>query len=818
MKGWSSLPLKIKIYISTVVAVSIPILCHAFVTVVSAPLDVRWLILTAYTLVSLRLNVLLPSVRSGVTIGDAFVMSICMMTGVNTAIVASTLHTSFLTLLLRRRHNTPAHRIVFNIATAIINVWLYGTVFKSLSLLTPGDKIFLPTIGLAITFYFSNSFFIATAIALSSNANLFSVWRKNYAPLVLDFIVSGCAAAFIVFFVPSLAFLPHNQTNDVFFGPLLLAPIVAVIWRLNRVNKAKADEAETHLKKQEELYLRTVETLALAVDAKDQTTYGHIRRVRAYALGLAKLCGVTDAKELKAIETGSLLHDIGKLAVEDYILNKPGRLNKQEFEKMKVHAAAGDEILQQVQFPFPVAKYVRCHHERWDGSGYPDGLKGEEIPLGARILSIADAFDAIRSTRPYKSAFGIDDSVELLRTQAGSSYDPKLVHIFIEHIEDLEAQADEAARNFSELSFRKFFEKIEDTEEKVDVILGNQTASTAPSEELVKLFEFCSGVARSLSLDDSLPIVARRLTRIVPYDTCVVYVPQDDDSIKAEFACGEHGNALKGTSIGLGKGISGWVAAYKRPMLNTSPALEFQDLLGDFGSLRDGLAVPLLQDGDCVGVLALYATAPTFFSESHLSLLQSAAEQIGALVGYAAAGDRSDESALLDPVTGIHRFSYLTVACEQFLAHAEKTESPLSLLYLEIRNFLHSVSLYGTGSGDMMLRKVADVLRSELRQTDILVRYGHDGFVALLPGLGNPQASRYVQRLQQQIKGTPVNLAPGNTLFVTCHAGIASFPNDGASLLALLRAAQKAMYEQVKLSSPQAAGSEGNVLEFPPRT
>ncbi len=815
MKGWSSLPVKVKVYISVVVAASIPILWHAFIAVAFAPLDFHWIVLTLYTLITVPLIVLLPSLPSGVTIGDAFVMSICMMSGIETAIVANTLYISYLTLILKRRHNTPVHRILFNIATAVINVWLYGAVFRSLTSVLHADKIFLPTIGLAVTFYFSNSFFIATAIALSSNENLYWVWRKNYAPLILDFIVSGCAAAFIVFFIPLL--VPKNQTFAS-VGPLFLAPVIAVIWRINRVNKAKAEDAERHLKEQEELYLRTVETLALAVDAKDQTTYGHIRRVRAYALGLAKLCGVTDAKELKAIETGSLLHDIGKLAVEDYILNKPGRLNKQEFEKMKVHATAGDEILQQVQFPFPVAKYVRCHHERWDGSGYPDGLKGEEIPLGARILSIADAFDAIRSTRPYKSAFGIDDSVELLRTQAGSSYDPKLVHIFIEHIEDLEAQADEAARNFSELSFRKFFEKIEDTEEKVDVTLGNQTASTAPSEELVKLFEFCSGVGRSLSLDDSLPIIARRLMRIVPYDTCVVYMPQNDDSIKAEFACGEHGNALKGTSIGLGKGISGWVAAHKRPMLNTSPALEFQDLLGDFGSLKDGLAVPLLQDGDCVGVLALYATAPTFFSESHLSLLQSAAEQIAALVGYAAAGDRSDESALLDPVTGIHRFSYLTVACEQFLAHAEKTESPLSLLYLEIRNFLHSVSLYGTGSGDMMLRKVADVLRSELRQTDILVRYGHDGFVALLPGLGNPQASRYVQRLQQQIKGTPVNLAPGNTFFVTCHAGIASFPNDGASLLALLRAAQKAMYEQVKLSSPQAAGSEGNVLEFPPRT
>src|SRR5437773_10993027 len=130
----------------------------------------------------------------------------------------------------------------------------------------------------------------------------------------------------------------------------------------------------------------------MAVDAKDHTTYGHIRRVRAYAMVLAKLRGITDAAELMAIETGSLLHDIGKEASDDYILNKPGRLSKQEFEKMKTHAPVGHEILQQIKFAFPVAEYVRYHHARWDGTGYPDGLKGEAIPLGARIISISDAF------------------------------------------------------------------------------------------------------------------------------------------------------------------------------------------------------------------------------------------------------------------------------------------------------------------------------------------------------------------------------------------------------------------------------------------
>jgi diguanylate cyclase (GGDEF)-like protein len=818
MKNWSSLPFKIKIYIVVVVLAATPIFIETLNLVISSPLDYPSLILTAFTLMTVPIFVLLPSIRSGVTIGDAFVMSICMMRNpFYSAIMANMLYICFLTLLLKRRHNTPPHRIVLNIATAAINVWLYGIVFHRLQVINPNNdvtKILLPTFGLGITFFLSNSIFIATAISLSSHEKLFRVWKKNYAPLALEFLVSACAAGIIVFFMPLL--LPQSDTAAV-VGPLFLAPVVLLVWGWSKVNGAKKLAAESHLAEQEQLYLRTVETLALAVDAKDQTTYGHIRRVKAYSLGLAKLRKINDADELRAIDYASLLHDIGKLAIEDYILNKPGRLSKQEFEKMKVHATAGDEILQQVQFKIPVARYVRCHHERWDGTGYPDGLKGEEIPLGARILSIADAFDAIRSTRPYKSAFGIDDSVELLRAQAGSSFDPRLVELFINHINELETAAEEAAKSTSELSFRKYYENIESALAQADASRASQLPPATASEELIRLFEFCGGTGRSLGFADALPTLARRLKQIVPYDCCVFYGYHDDTSVKAEYACGDLAESLQGISIGLGKGISGWVAAHKRPMINTDPVLEFQGIEGNFNTLKDALVVPLVLDGDCLGTISLYTNQPAFYSPTHLSLLQTVAEQVAPLMREIGHSGKNQEDSFLDPVTGIYRFSYLSAAGSQILAHAATTESSLSLVYLDIKNFAHYMVLYGSGTGDLILRKVSDVLRSELRQTDLLVRFGQHGFVVLLPGVSSPQALRYVHRLQQMIKSTPVSPAPGTTLVVTCQAGIASYPNDGSDLLALLHVAQKALYEQAKLASPQVAGSEGIVLEFPPR-
>ena len=179
------------------------------------------------------------------------------------------------------------------------------------------------------------------------------------------------------------------------------------------------------------LYLSTVETLAMAIDAKDDVTHNHVRRVQAYAMGLAKELGVVDELMLKAIEAAALLHDTGKLAVPEHILNKPGKLTESEFEQMKLHVDVGADILSLVEFPYPVVPIVRCHHESWDGSGYPRGVSGEDIPIGARILSVVDCFDALTSDRPYRSAMSAEQAFDILRERSGKMYDPRVVETFI---------------------------------------------------------------------------------------------------------------------------------------------------------------------------------------------------------------------------------------------------------------------------------------------------------------------------------------------------------------------------------------------------
>lgn len=810
MQNWSAVPFRVRFYVLFLLLLATPIFLYAAYSVLNAPPNpywYYWLILTIITLITVPIFVILPSVRSLVTIGDAFIISICMLYGTQPAILANSFYMILLTLLLRRKHGTPPYRIVFNISAAVINVLLYGWVFSALRSISAshiiGD-VLLPSLGLAITFFISNSFLVAAAISLSSGERLLKVWYFNYAHLSLDFLLSSSAGAFIFIF---------RDVNSAV--PLLVAPFVGAIWGINKVNRAKVIEAEQHLKEQEQLYLRTVESLAMAVDAKDQTTYGHIRRVKAYAMGLAKLRGFTDRPELMAIETGALLHDIGKLAIDDYILNKPGKLSRQEFEKMKLHSAAGDEILKQIQFPFPVAEVVRFHHERWDGQGYPDGLKGEEIPLGARILAIVDAYDAIRSSRPYKSAFGKEDAISLIRSQAGTVYDPRLVDLFIAHIDELEAAAERAAQDIPKLSFRKFFETVDQALSGTSRVLPSACVPSSATAELVLLFEFCNGPGKQLELNEILAVLAARIRKMLPYNTCALFVNKGSEPISPAYVTGQFAQQLQDMEVQLGKGISGWVMAYKRPMLNASPALELSGLRGDLSILTDSLVVPLITDAECVGTISLYAQPPIRYGQPDLALLQAVAGIVAPLVGRAARF-KSSEWEIIDPVTRTYRVGYLSIVGAQMLEQAEQQNAPLSMLLLEMRGLNQIITLYGPSAADSLLHRVAEVLRAELRETDVLVRFGHEGFVALLPGVRGDQVARFSHRLQQIIGSStlaPFRARPGLLDF---QVGTASSPQDGSSVFALLQVAQKSMENRRK--PPQTADeSDRNVLEFPPR-
>src|ERR1043166_4845476 len=232
---------------------------------------------------------------------------------------------------------------------------------------------------------------------------------------------------------------------ELLYGALpYLVPIsIVATYLIYRSARSRLQSKTNEIEALSQLHLATAEALATAIDAKDQTTHCHVRRVQIYAAGLGKLLKLSKA-EIAALKAGALLHDIGKLAVPAHIVNKPGRLTQAEFEKMKIHTTVGAQILSRVEFPYPVIPIVRHHHEQWDGLGYPDGLKAEQIPITARIISVVDCFDSVREDRPFRRGMTRDEALALLRRGSGTHFDPNIVELFIAHLPNFEAEIADA--------------------------------------------------------------------------------------------------------------------------------------------------------------------------------------------------------------------------------------------------------------------------------------------------------------------------------------------------------------------------------------
>ncbi|HYK89025.1 MAG TPA: HD domain-containing phosphohydrolase, partial [Acidobacteriota bacterium] len=667
----------------------------------------------------------------------------------------------------------------------------------------PGTRLLelmLPMCAMTLVHYLSNSGGVAVIIALDSRRSIYRVWVKNFRWTFITYLTGATVASLIAVNVTSLS-------------PAVLVatiPIILITYFTYNTYKEKIEGHAQRIRDLSQLYLRTVESLALAVDAKDQSTYGHVRRVRAYAMGLAKLRGIVDADELLAIETGSLLHDIGKLAVDDYILNKPGRLSEQEFKTMKTHTTAGEEILNHVQFPYPVAKIVRSHHERWDGTGYPDGLVGEQIPLGARILMIADTYDALRSLRPYKTSNGIDESVEELRKCSGSMYDPGLVELFIKNLVQLEAEATEAVKSMPGLSFRARSGNLDSGVAPMDTGIAFPASPSEEIAELISLAEFCGGVANHLSFGDLLVNLESRLKRLLPFVTCAFFFDSGDGSLSVGHAGGKYAEMLRGFRIGLGVGVSGWVAAYGKPMINARAHLEFQGLPEEIHSMSLAMAVPLHSEGTCIGTISLYADASVTYTEHHLKVLQTFTNQILPALANAR-GRASSESRqdFLDPVIGTYRTPFLSFAGTELIASCAKNASHFSLLSLDLQNYSEISEHQGQRMADTVLRKVAEILKSEIRERDVLVRFGQQGLVALLDGVNQELVSHRARAIAQQIANSEFDSGQNHW-----RMGTASYPEDGNTIFAILDKSRQTLQSVPSLLEARLEPDQSKVLEF----
>jgi putative nucleotidyltransferase with HDIG domain len=415
--------------------------------------------------------------------------------------------------------------------------------------------------------------------------------------------------------------------------PLLVVIYFTYSWSSKRVQAEREKVQELN-----RVFLSTVEALALAIDAKDQVTHGHIRRVQRYTMELAEALGVKDEKLLDAIRAAALLHDTGKLAVPEYILNKPGPLTAAEFERMKVHADVGADILKSIDFPYPVEPIVRHHHEAWDGSGYPAGLKGQEIPLGARILSVVDCYDALTSDRPYRPRMTRQRAEQVLRDRRGTAYDPWVVDQFLAILDRLES-ADAAERK--QALAREIQPEVGIGGAQLDVI----TAATAEDREFNELRR---DLARAGSLTDAADGLFRHLRRVIPAASLALYRRQKDhNDLSVVASAGVGTTTIQGLAVPIGERISGWVFAHAQPVLNSDAALELGPVARTFSTpLRFVTAVPII-DRSVVAVLLAFGTEP--FDKDHRRLLENAATLFVSSLSQPISGDQVTEATGAGP-------------------------------------------------------------------------------------------------------------------------------------------------------------------------
>ena len=715
-----------------------------------------------------------------------------------------------------------AVQIVFNIANSIVSSM--GALL-AFAMLTQRGMVPAPALSLAAAAYFlCNTIPVALAISWGKGEKPFSLWRAEF-PWYLPFYLVGAVLAVVADRIASL----YGAATS-----LLMIPAVYTVYRAYTAQIVRAKEREQHLKETEALHLRTIEGLAMAIEAKDQETHDHLFRVRNYvevvgkALNLGKL-------EMNALHTAALLHDIGKLAVPEHIINKPGKLTSEEFDKMKIHPVVGADILERVKFPYPVVPIVRSHHEWWNGKGYPDGLKGTEIPIGARILTVVDCFDALTSDRPYRKGKSLDDAMALVRSLSGTQFDPKVVDIFQVHCVELERQIHRGApKEFIPLKTEVavwrgeapgagFEAQNSASEHKgetsqsdqgslpVEAVTASLNLIAAASQEAQTLFEMSQSLGSSLSLQETISVMASRLRRLIPFDCCALYL-KVDNAVVLQHVDGEGAKCFSAQPIPMGEGISGWVAQSGKAILNGNASVElsYHERGSQNESLRAALAMPLFDlKTEIFGVLTLYTTKADSFSRDHLRILQVMESKLSMSLQNAFSFNRAENNADTDFLTGLPNARRLFLQAEIELDRCRRSGEVLSIVMCDLNSFKEVNDQEGHLAGNMLLSCIGDHFRRGCRPYDTVARIGGDEFVFLLPGMHAEESAERLRDISSMVESACATVRLETK--VTASLGTCSFPKDGETAEELLAVADRRMYLHKQAHHGALIGAEGQV-------
>jgi diguanylate cyclase (GGDEF)-like protein/putative nucleotidyltransferase with HDIG domain len=807
--------IRTKLFLGITVSLGMLVLCSALRHWQSAD-QMRFVCYLAVAILASSLKVQLPGIDGTMSVNFLFILLGVMELSLPETLVIGCTATLMQSVWHARNRLDPV-KVLFNVfgmmanASALCYVsyhWLYGRV---------GNNKPILLMGAALVFFLANTLPVSVVISLTENKSSRKVWKECYFWSFPYYLV-GAAAVGLVGIINQRA---GWQTS------LLVLPVIYWVYRSYRLylgrleaEKERVEVEKRHVEQIASLNMRTIEALALAIEAKDHTTHTHLQRVRTYAVEIAKEVGLS-VDEIEALRAAALLHDIGKLAVPENIINKPGRLTPEEFEKMKVHPLVGAEILDRVAFPYPVAPIVRSHHERWDGSGYPAGLAGEEIPVGARILAVVDCLDALASDRQYRQAMPLDLAMDRVKERAGTWFDPKIVEVLERRYVDLERIAQTYEDGFFPLGFprewrveRGFapatgFEKWADNSQTDSDFL---TSIASARQEAQAMFDLSQDLGNSLSLSETLSVLSMRLRKLIPYDSIAVFVHRNG-WLLPELVSGENFRALSSLKIPMGEGLCGWVAENCKPILNGNPQVEsgYATDPEKRAVLSSALAVPLQGLNGVVGVLAMYHANQDAFTPDHLRILLAVASKVALSVENALKYQQAESSATTDFLTGLPNARSLFVHLAQEVARCRRMQSSLAVMVCDIDGLKKINDSFGHLEGDKLLREFSARLKDACRGYDYVARMGGDEFVITAPGLTTEAVEEKTVRLNEAAIEAGRHTCGKDV--VSLSVGTAFCPEDGYDVEALLAEADRRMYSVKQVHHARGSAKKASLAQ-----
>jgi diguanylate cyclase (GGDEF)-like protein/putative nucleotidyltransferase with HDIG domain len=774
------LPPLARVYVAATIGIAAVVSVSAITRIdADHPLWLIGFLLLAWVTAALKVSLPLSKSGSSMSFSYAISFTVLLVLGVREAVLVA-VTSGFIQCTVKPKFVNPTYRTLFSMATLAVAVQGAGFIYER----AQGDAVGLSAgsaisvVAATLAYYLLNTSLVAVAIGLSTRQSAWRLWLDSFLWSGPSYFVGSMVASAAAILIQ--------------LGLYLWVGVVAIplylTYRSYRIYMARIAGEQAQVREASDVQLKIIEALVVAIEAKDSTSEAHLQTLQICAEALARAAGMSE-EDTRCVRTAALLHDIGNLAVPDHILSKPAALTYEEYEKIKIHARVGAGILEAVPFPRPVAPLILAHHERWDGRGYPSGVAEEEIPLGARVLAVADNFTALVSKRPHRHARSVEEALEIVKQRSGKVLDPTLVATFVRILPTLDLSLN-----------------IRDVKDGASL-----AASLAPAprptdrvleeiaiahREALALQEISDGFGSSLGVDETMSMIGTRLDRLIPLSCCVLYL-RDEES--GRFQCRR-------------------VVGAEADQLHTTPARTLADLqsLDDpvtLGGVPVGsaLACPLIRDAHVFGAIVVYHPDSQAYTDDHRRLLQRVAQQAASVVHNAVVFDQTQEASLTDALTGLPNRRSLQSHLAMELARASRDQCSVAVMLMDLDGFKQINDRFGHEAGDAALRSVASELRGAVRPYDLCARLGGDEFVVVLWQCDVQNARRKCEEMQTVISSTRHETESGDVISLGISAGIAVFDRDGTTAEQLLALADSRMYEN-KAARRQSARQPAGVL------